>query len=126
MARIFTTPASEQAAKVLMHDITVAGGLNTKNLRTNSPSIYTRPSYIGAAQAICNEIVDRNFDNIDQPIKEITRYYHKPNYDGSGKNKSSRQKLWLRSLFGSQISWGYIGMTLFVRLMKSMSLKRLI
>ena len=88
MARIFTTPAAEQAAKVLMHDITVASGLNTKNLRTNSPSVLTRASFISASQNICNEITERNFDNIDSAIAEITRYYHKPNYDGSGKNKS--------------------------------------
>lgn len=88
MARIFTTPEAEQSAKVLMHDITVAGGLNSKNLRTNSPSVFTRQSYISAAQTICGEIVERDFTNIDGSISEITRWYHKASYNGTGKNKS--------------------------------------
>jgi hypothetical protein len=88
MARIFTTPEAMQAAKALMHDITVAGGLNQKSLRTYTPSIFTRQSYISASQNICNELVERDFTNIDPSIREITRWYYKPNYDGSGKNKS--------------------------------------
>ena len=92
MARIFTTPDAAKLAKVLMHDITVAGGLNSKNLRTNSPAVYSRQSYINAAQIICSEIVDRDFANIDKSINEITRWYHKASYDGSGKNKSLKSE----------------------------------
>lgn len=88
MARIFTTPAAEQAAKVLMHDITVAGGLNTNNLRTNHQGVTTIPSFISASQNVCKEITERNFDNLDSALAEIARWYHKPSYDGSGKNKS--------------------------------------
>ena len=88
MARIFTTPEAVQSAKVLMHDITVAGGLNSKNLRTNSPGVFSRQSYISAAQTICGEIVERDFTNIDGSISEITRWYHKASYNGTGKNKS--------------------------------------
>ena len=44
--------------------------------------------HISAAQAICTEITDRNFDNIDQALAEVTRYYHKPSYDGTGKKNS--------------------------------------
>lgn len=88
MARIFTTPAAEQAAKVLMHDITIAGGLNTKSLRTHTPHYYAQSAFITAAQAICNELANRDFTDIDDAIYVISNYYYKINYDGSGKNKS--------------------------------------
>lgn len=88
MARIFTTPEAERIAKIFMHDITVAGGINTKNLRTNTPYSFSRSDYCTAAQKICDELVNRDFNNIDQHINRVTNYYFKPNFDGSGKNKS--------------------------------------
>lgn len=88
MARIFTTPEAEQAAKVLMHDITVAGGINQKSLRTQTPFAYTQPSYLAAAKTICDELVNRNFDNTDHAIREVARYYYKSNYNNIGKNKT--------------------------------------
>lgn len=83
MARIFTKPEQEQYAKVLMHDVTVAGGINTKNIRTVSTYGLTNKSYIIAAQAICDELVKRDFANIDNAINEVASYYIYM-YDGSG------------------------------------------
>jgi hypothetical protein len=88
MARIFTTPDAEHNAKVFMHDITVAGGINTKNLRTNTPYSFGRSDYCTAAQKICDELVNRDFNNIDREINRVTNFYFRPNFDGSGKNKS--------------------------------------
>jgi hypothetical protein len=88
MARIFTTPEAEQTAKVLMHNITVIGGLNTKDLRTFVPHYHTRASYISAAQTICDELINRDFANIDSALMEMIRSYFKASYDNSGKNKS--------------------------------------
>jgi len=93
MARIFTTPEAEQAAKSLMHDITVAGGINQKNLRTNTPGTFSRPSYVTAAQEICNELVNRDFADLDNQLREMSRYYYRVNYDGSGKNKSFKPEV---------------------------------
>lgn len=87
MARIFTTPAAEQAAKVLMHDITVAGGINTKNLRTYSLSAISN-RFVTASQAICTEITERNFDDLDQSIRMMSNYSFYPNYSNSGNRKS--------------------------------------
>lgn len=88
MARIFTTTDAENAAKIFMHDITVAGGINTKNLRTTTPYSFGRSDYITAAQTICNELVARDFADIDPAIHRAANFYFKANYDGSGKNKS--------------------------------------
>ena len=89
MARIFTTPEAEQAAKVFMHDITVAGGLTTKNLRTRGTPYYlTDSDFIKSAQTICNELVNRDFTDIDNDIRNISRYNFYPNYENRGKYKS--------------------------------------
>lgn len=86
MARIFTTPASEAAAKVLMHNVTVAGGINTNNLQHSTWPI-SDSRFITASQAICTELVEREFKDIDSHIKRVAQYKFRPNYDDSGKYK---------------------------------------
>jgi hypothetical protein len=88
MARIFTTPEAEQSAKAFMHDITVSGGINTKNLRTVSPYSFGRSDYITAAQTICGELVERDFADIDTAIRRASMFYFNTQYDGKGKNKT--------------------------------------
>ena len=88
MARIFTTAESEAAAKVFMHNITVAGGINTKNLHTGRQWPIGETRFTDAAQAICKELVDRDFTDIDMPIKRAANYHFYSNYDGTGKQKS--------------------------------------
>lgn len=85
MARIFTTPEAEAAAKVLMHNITVAGGINTKNLQQNSIWPISDNRFISQAQVICTELVNRDFTNIDTAISRIAQFSFKPNYTDSGK-----------------------------------------
>lgn len=87
MARIFTTPEMEQAAKVFMHDITVAGGINTKNLRTSTPYRFKQNSYINAAKTICDELVNRDFADINSAITSAAGFRFIPNYRDSGKYK---------------------------------------
>ena len=87
MARIFTTPEAEAAAKVFMHNVTVAGGINTKNLQVNNWPI-SDARFIKSAQPICTELVNRDFTNIDQAITSIAEYSFKPNYTDTGKYKS--------------------------------------
>lgn len=88
MARIFTTPEAEQAAKVLMHDITVVGGINTKNLRNSRPYQWTHNTYMSAAKAICDELINRDFANIDPALRAISSYRFNTGYDQRGKYKS--------------------------------------
>ena len=70
MARIFTTPAAEQAAKRWLALVTVAGGLRTDpslgNVGDNNFKTY--------ASDICDELVNRNFNNIDRSITNISYY----------------------------------------------------
>lgn len=87
MARIFTTPEAETAAKVLMHNITVAGGINTNNLQKSSWPI-SDSRFVSAAQTICTELVNRDFSNIDQAVNMIARFRFQPNYTGTGKYKT--------------------------------------
>ena len=81
MARIFTTPAAEQAAKRWLAMVTVAGGLRTDaslgNVGDSNFKTY--------AAEICDELVNRDFDNIDKSIRSISYYgFYMP---GSSKTK---------------------------------------
>jgi len=87
MARIFTTPEAEAAAKVLMHNITVAGGINSKNLSSSNWPI-SDARFVKEAQTICTEIVNRDFTNVDAAINMISRFRFQPNYTGTGKYKT--------------------------------------
>jgi hypothetical protein len=70
MARIFTTPAAEQAAKQWLALITVAGGLRT-DPKIGSSFDSRFQTY---ATDICDELVNRNFNNIDKSIHNISYY----------------------------------------------------
>ena len=70
MARIFTTPAAEQAAKRWLALVTIAGGLRT------DPSLGNvgDANFKTYATDICDELVNRNFNNIDNSINRISYY----------------------------------------------------
>ena len=75
MARIFTTPAAEQAAKRWLALVTVAGGVRTDPNLSNVGDMHYRKY----ATDICDELVNRNFNNIDKSIHEIAYYgFHVP------------------------------------------------
>ena len=87
MARIFTTPDAERTAKIFMHDITVAGGITAKSLTTRTPYALSDNTYRTAAQVICDELVNRDFTDIDAALRSVSRYSFTVNYDGTGKAK---------------------------------------
>jgi hypothetical protein len=87
MARIFTTPEAEAAAKVFMHNVTVAGGINTKNLQTADQWPISDSRFVHASQTICTELVNRDFVDIDDAIKSASRFRFHPNYSGRGNYK---------------------------------------
>lgn len=70
MARIFTTPAAEQAAKRWLELVTIAGGLRTDPKLQNVGD----SNFKAYATEICDELVNRNFNDIDNSIKRISYY----------------------------------------------------
>ena len=92
MARIFTTPASETAAKAWMHDIMIVAGVRTHDQRkvgTNSFSRYQRPP-VTEAQQVCDELINRNFANIDSSINRLSQYRFLPSLVADVSQKSFR------------------------------------
>ena len=87
MARIFTTAEAEQAAKAWFHDITLAAGLNSKNLRPSIPYLTKHNVFKGHATTICDELINRDFTNIDQAINYVSGNPFYPNFTDTGKYK---------------------------------------
>lgn len=82
MARIFTTPEAEKTAKAFMHDIVLAAGLIPKSQRTRYSNNNFDVSFISAAKEICDEIVNRNFADIDRSIQEVSYSRFRSTLDG--------------------------------------------
>lgn len=80
MARIFTTPAKETAAKAWMHDVLVLGGTLTQSQRTMNTVYFKEYHKVPAAEAgnICAELVNRNFADIDGDLNRITQFKFYP------------------------------------------------
>lgn len=70
MARIFTTPESQAAAQSFMHDVLVAAGARSSQ-RNNSTNRFTYQTLVKASQAIYDELVNREFKNIDISINQL-------------------------------------------------------
>jgi hypothetical protein len=92
MARIFTTPEAEAAAKVFMHDILVVGGAGIKNLRSDTPYRWSQAGYRQAAQTICNELINRDFADINQAIYTVADTNFYLSYDNHGKQRSFKEE----------------------------------
>lgn len=71
MSRVFTTPAAEQSARAWFHDVALAAGITTKNLKPNTPYMLGRTSWQAACATICDELVNRDFADIDQALRAI-------------------------------------------------------
>lgn len=71
MARIFTTQAGEQKARAWFHDVTIAAGLNTNNLKARTPRMADYAVWRNAANVICDEIINRSFTDIDGAIIQL-------------------------------------------------------
>lgn len=82
MARIFTTPEAELTARSWFHDVTIAAGINTKNLKPYQPYLAGRQQWQQAASTICDELINRDFTNIDQAINAVegVRFYSNGKY----------------------------------------------
>lgn len=71
MARIFTTPEAEQTARHWLALVTVAGGIRTDPSVGNSVG---DSNYRTFSTDICDELVNRNFNNINNSITRIAYY----------------------------------------------------
>ena len=68
----FETPEEERAAKAWLHDLTVAAGIKTDSQR-KTPLHFT-PEFTEHAKILCNELVNRNCNNVDKSIKVLANY----------------------------------------------------
>ena len=86
MARIFTTPAAEAKAKAWMHDVMVIAGILPQSQRTANEIYFTYYSSTPVADAtkICDELINREFTNIDANINMISQYKFLPNFTSAG------------------------------------------
>ena len=73
MARIFTTPEREKLARIWLHDLTFAADLTSNSRSTdNSIASFTREKL--HAKAICDELINRDFTNVDRSLKQLALY----------------------------------------------------
>ena len=90
MARIFTTPATETAAKAWMHDVMVVAGVLPKNQRTVNVVRFTRYNRFPTAEAgkVCDELINRDFADIDSAINSLASYDFYSGFASDSKLKS--------------------------------------
>ena len=88
MARIFTTPEAEATAKAWMHDVMVIAGVLQQSQRTTNEIRFTHYNKVPTAEAskICNELINREFTNIDSEINHISQYRFYPDFTTRGKD----------------------------------------
>ena len=87
MAQIFTTPEGPIQAKVWFHDVAFAGGISTTNLRSDPPSFAVSQWAPAECKIICDELVNRDFANIDSSIRKLAPYSFITSYDFFGTRK---------------------------------------
>ena len=86
MPQIFTSQNSIDVAKSLLHDIMYFGGLRPTDQRTTSRDRATNSAvYVNAAKAVCNELVNRDFSNVDQSINILSQVRFYDTLTGQGK-----------------------------------------
>jgi hypothetical protein len=86
MPKIFTTPEAEAKAKRQMRYILIAGGLRSKDPNEDLPYSFNRSQYLDSAKVICDELVNRDFSNIDSALN--TMHYYAPAFRGEARFKA--------------------------------------
>lgn len=74
MPKIFTTPEAEAKAKAQMRYTLIAGGLQTQKPNETLPHSFRYNQYLDAAKVICDELVNRDFTNIDGALNTMHHY----------------------------------------------------
>lgn len=96
MASIFTTPDSKVTAKAWLHDLTLASGIRTNNQRPTQ--LRFTPDFITAAQAVCDELINRDFANVDAEIKRLSGYYFYASLTNTSKRTSYKPEQVAKSI----------------------------
>ena len=94
MSQIFTTPAAESVAKAWLHDVTLAAGIRTKNQRTGYySSLNFHQWFVDAAIKVCDELINRDFNDIDSSIRMLAGVKFNSNLDtDKGSTKSYNEE----------------------------------
>ena len=72
MSQIYTTPSAEAVAKAWLHDVTLAAGIRTANQRTGYYASTQFPQwFVDAAIKVCDEVINRDFNDVDASIREM-------------------------------------------------------
>ena len=74
MPKIFTTPEAEAKAKRQMRYILIAGGLRSKEPNEDLPHNFSWSEYLNSAKAVCDELVNRDFTDIDSALNTLRHY----------------------------------------------------
>lgn len=85
MARIFTTPEAERTAKAWLHDLTLAAGVRSKNQRPNGSAKFSS-GFVQNATIVCNEVINRDFANVDQAVRGLSHIRFDANMDPAGRS----------------------------------------
>lgn len=89
MARIFNKPETQVAAKAWMHDVMVIAGILPNSQRTQNTIYFTRYNRVptSAATTICEELINRDFADIDNAIRQMSMYEFYPSFESIYKTK---------------------------------------
>ena len=71
MPKIFTTPEAEAKAKRQMRYILIAGGLRSKDPNEDLPYSFNYNQYLDSAKVVCDELVNRDFTNINDALNTL-------------------------------------------------------
>lgn len=74
MPKIFTTPEAETKAKRQIRYILIAGGLQTKQANEDLPYNFNYSQFLDASKVICDELVKRDFTDIDSALHTMHSY----------------------------------------------------
>ena len=74
MPKIFTTPEAEAKAKRHIRYILIAGGLQSKQPTEDLPYSFNYSQFLDSAKVICDELVNRDFANIDSALNTMHNF----------------------------------------------------
>ena len=74
MPKIFTTPEAEARDKMQMRYILISGGLQSNKANETLPYSFNYTQYLDAAKVVCDELVNRDFTNIDNELNQLHSY----------------------------------------------------
>ena len=80
---IFTTQAGKEWAMSWFHEIAVAGGYAAS--KTGRTSSFDASATAPAAAAVCDELIERNFADIDAELQKLSHYSFPPTLAGPGR-----------------------------------------